>query len=95
MKSVFVGQNSKKFILYKMKQSSFAFLRPYYTNSIFFITYNQCMHKRLFVGRRKRLYVAVAFVGGSTANANAFSERLVHVFFVSVSSCLVLLLTLD
>ena len=77
MKSVFVGQNSKKFILYKMKQISFAFLRPYFSNSIFFITYNQCMHKRLFVGRRKRLYVAVAFVGGSTAKA--FSERLVHV----------------
>jgi len=62
LKITFVDKNSQKSILYKRKKVVFSFFRPYYTNFIFFTTYHKCMHKRFFLGRRKRMYTAVAVV---------------------------------
>jgi hypothetical protein len=59
----FCGQKQSKIHIYKRKKVVFSFFRQYYTNFIFFTTYHKCMHKRFFLGRRKRMYTAVAVVG--------------------------------
>ena len=99
LKSTFVGKNSQKSILYKRKKVVFSFFRPYYTNFIFFTTYHKCMHKRFFLGRRKRMYTAVAVVGSvlpflflKDGFMSCASFMLCCVFYIAMFCCCLVLI---